>query len=395
MDKPIILRICHKFLKDHDGYDLEVQELVDGLKKDYDQYILFFCPKKNIADYIKKHGLVKKEIGFYHKKSDSILIPISYQKKYDNYLKDLFLIKNILSFHKKFKWAFSKVNPSIVHIHGTLLPQFFLAGLISKIQSRNVIVTHNIGKINQKIKRQKLHIVLLKSFFHNVFPLITTIVAVSNYSKSSFIFSKKVKVIHPFPAPREKIHSLSMKDIMRKNILKNAFTIKKKDFVYLYPARICDQKKQFELISSFLHVVKQFPCSKLIIVGRADKKYLEKIKKKIVGSGYWQKFCILESIAPERLSTIYSKSHSLVLPSQNEAFGRTIFEAVSHGLVIVANNHGGFSEVLKDSTRAIKINSNHIMSLTQAMIKARRTEPLTKDHRSLHQDYIKKIKELY
>ena len=155
VSKKTILRVCHKFLIDNDGYDLDIQDLCKSTNKFYTNYVITYIDC-SIKEYVKKNNLSKVDDYFYHKKLRTYIIPIEYRKKHGTYLKDLYLYKNIVRFNRNYKKTFKTLKPDILHIHGTLLIQFLYSAIISKKKCL-VISTHHIGLINNNYHKQNLH----------------------------------------------------------------------------------------------------------------------------------------------------------------------------------------------------------------------------------------------
>jgi len=388
MSKLKLLRICHKFLVDEDGYDLHVQDLVDSLKNEYDNYLIFFISKGELKNYIKKNKLIKKN-GFYYNKNLNVkIIPLIYIKKYGDYIRDLFYFKNIKSLNKQIYNNIKKINPDIVHIHGTLVPQFLTSVFIAGRFSKRVISTHHIGLINKNYENQKYSILFLKYFIHNLFPFICDkVICVSNYGKDSFLFKKNMIVINPIPRLRSYSKEKFM-NIIKNNLIKNKFKIKKKDKIYFYPARISKQKNQLNLVKAFEKMDKS---SKLILVGKIDRGYFLEITNLISKYKYKNNFCILNKLPQDKIMTIYNKIDYVVMPSFNEGFGRVPMEALQFNKPIMVSNAGGFKENIKE--RGVVVDPYDIKSIFDGLIKIKK---ITKLNSILNYNkYVNKINKIY
>ncbi len=386
MEKKRILRICHKLLRDNDGYDLDIQDLCLSLSDYYNNYIIFFITKKNIDEFIKVNKVINKNGLYYSKKIKSYILPVYYEKITGEPLSDFYKLKNILSFYKQYKDYFSKINPDIIHIHGTLIPQYLLSTFNKKIK----IITHHIGKIN--LNNQELRYKLIKWIMHNSIPWFTNkVICVSEYSRSSFLFKKNIEVVVPVPKEKNTLYK-NFNSLLNQNILKNKFNIKGK--IYFYPARFCEQKNQLKLVQGFEKFVEDGNIdSKLILVGNSfDTVYLDKILNIIKESKFIDNYCITDEISNQEIISIIDKINFLVMPSINEGLGRIVFEALQKKKPVIISREGGFSDLLVNNS-AIFINPRDIEDIQQGLKKVRFLK--VKDLNLNHDEYIKKIRGIY
>lgn len=115
--------------------------------------------------------------------------------------------------------------------------------------------------------------------------------------------------------------------------------------------RLLAHKDYPTLLLAFHEVVKESPKARLIILGEGeDRKKLEKMIKKL---GLEQNVSL-----PGAVTNIfpYLQSASLfVLPSQSEAFGNVIVEALACGIPVVSTDCGGPREILQDGKYGILV----------------------------------------
>ncbi|MBW2967316.1 hypothetical protein KY362_02405 [Candidatus Woesearchaeota archaeon] len=81
-----LLRVCHKYLVDEDGYDIGIQDLVKSLSKEYDTYVTTFLTKAGLAEYVKKNKLTKKNGHYYHTQTGAYVLPIFYTRRHGVYV---------------------------------------------------------------------------------------------------------------------------------------------------------------------------------------------------------------------------------------------------------------------------------------------------------------------
>jgi glycosyltransferase involved in cell wall biosynthesis len=108
-----------------------------------------------------------------------------------------------------------------------------------------------------------------------------------------------------------------------------------------YIGRI-EQAKGIEvLLKAFSEL--ENPNLKLLVAGSGNEQYLQYLQKKYNDT----RVQYLGHIEPE---VFYVDIDLLVVPSLwNEPFGRVVIEALSYGLIVVASNRGGISEIIEKS----------------------------------------------
>lgn len=392
MKKSKILRVCHKFLVDDDGYDLDVRDLCESTSKEYLNYVTLFLEKSKIGQYIKKNKLFRKDGLLYHTGTRSYVIPIEYKARHRNYLKDLHLTENAEMFKERFKETLEQVKPDIVHIHGTLAPQFLEAAKQGSKKSK-VFATHHIGLINQNYHNQSIRVLFSKYLTHNLMPAYCDkIICVSSHGKRSFLSKGKLAVINPVPKERP-YRKVATGTILRKNLLHNGFTLTKKDKMFLCPARFHEQKNQLRLVKAFLKAAEKDERLKLVMAGGiTDAHYFAKVKDKIERSAHKKRFCILPSLSNDELRSLMNEADCVITPSINEGFGRAAMEAVQAGIPVIASKDGGYSDFVKEGKNGRLVDPYSTRSITEAILGVPQS---VSGKRATHQGYIKGILSIY
>jgi len=127
------------------------------------------------------------------------------------------------------------------------------------------------------------------------------------------------------------------------------------EFNILCVGTIEPRKGQLLLIQSMPQILKEFPDTKLILVGRASfdyqKQYLMTLHSYIKKLNLQDKVAFLSDIAKDDLIQLYLSSTIFVLPTLAEMFGIVFLEAMAAGLPIISTNLPHIKEVL-DKDRA-------------------------------------------
>ena len=80
----------------------------------------------------------------------------------------------------------------------------------------------------------------------------------------------------------------------------------------------------------------------------------------------------------EALNEIYRMSDIYIIPSYFEGFPRTIWEAMSNGLPVIATKVGSIPFILEERETAILIDSKNVTQIKDAIIKLITNESLRK-----------------
>lgn len=135
-----------------------------------------------------------------------------------------------------------------------------------------------------------------------------------------------------------------------KSHLRSSLGINENDFVVGFCGRICKEKGIRELIDGFNLLNKEYPSSKLLLVGPYDtrdilsEEYKDKIETNpnIISTGQIEK---------SNLPLYYSIMDVFVFPSYREGFGMCVIEASAMKVpVLVSKSHGCVDSILEGKT---------------------------------------------
>lgn len=132
-----------------------------------------------------------------------------------------------------------------------------------------------------------------------------------------------------------------------KKEIRNSLGLSDKDFVYGFVGRISVDKGCGELLKAFKQLNKEYPSSKLLIVGPIendcgiDKALIEWAEKSpaVIFTG---------RVDNKDMNKYYSAFDVLVHPTYREGFGMVLQEAGALGVAIITTNIPGASEVMVD-----------------------------------------------
>ncbi len=68
------------------------------------------------------------------------------------------------------------------------------------------------------------------------------------------------------------------------------------------------------------------------------------------------------------IEKVYRKIDILIAPAEKEAFGRTLVEATSYGVPVIANKEGGHIEIIKDGKTGFLVSKNKINQYVESVL---------------------------
>lgn len=278
-----------------------------------------------------------------------------------------FNLESIREIRKKIK----HLKPDIVHVHGTR------AGSLGRIAAIGlkipVIYTEHLWTKNYKLSsRLANHIQMIAMWFLDMFTDLN--IAVSQAVKDFMVDSQisrpaKIKVIYNGIEPQKQ----KAKPFSRKEMTLGAV------------GTLNHQKGIQYLIQALPAVLKEFPQTKLIIVGEGEyKSHLENLVKKMK-LGKFISFSGFVKDIEEKMAEfdIY------VQPSLSESFGLAIVQAMSLGLPVVATNTGGIPEVVTTGKSGILVEVANPKALAGGILELLRDKKRAKEMGELGREEAK------
>lgn len=155
------------------------------------------------------------------------------------------------------------------------------------------------------------------------------------YRKSEISMNKVVQI--PYSVDINKFYPPESE---RKKILRRKFNIEENDVVVIFVGGINVRKGVHLLVNSFIDIHKNFPNSKLLIVGptyKYNQQYILDIKNKIRINSLEDKIILTEDNV-SNVEEYMQCSDIFVLPSRQEGFPISIIEAMSCGLAVIGSD---------------------------------------------------------
>ncbi len=134
----------------------------------------------------------------------------------------------------------------------------------------------------------------------------------------------------------------------------------------LYIGRIHPLKNIDEIIHALSLIKKKYTDIKLIIVGSIDSKlYFEELKSLINYLDCKNNVEFLGPIPHNHIFEIYKKSKIFVLMGENEGIPRSILEAMSCGIPVIAASNSGIPDVIINRVNGILVENNNPKILSE------------------------------
>ena len=157
---------------------------------------------------------------------------------------------------------------------------------------------------------------------------------------------------------------------LKENRLKKPDLIRDDWKIILVVARISKWKRHDLVLSAFELIAKSNPEVHLVCVGGKDASeprwwtYLEQMTKHSRFSDRIHWMGQVDDVRPW-----YRKAHVLVLPSENEPFGRVLVEALACGIPVVATSGGGIPEIVRNGIDGILVSDGKSDDIADGILK--------------------------
>jgi glycosyltransferase involved in cell wall biosynthesis len=125
---------------------------------------------------------------------------------------------------------------------------------------------------------------------------------------------------------------------------RNQLHLAEGDFVLLYPALFLEAKGH----RNFFNALKQFPAGihpKIKILLAGDGPLEHEIEKLVAGEPFSNQVQFLGFV--EKINDLFLVADAVILPSDNEAFGYVLLEAMYYGKPIFATAVGGIQDIVE------------------------------------------------
>ncbi len=135
----------------------------------------------------------------------------------------------------------------------------------------------------------------------------------------------------------------------------------------LFVGRLASNKGLLALAEAFVPLSRQDPQATLVVVGE-DGGMAAALEDRARELGITSRLRRVGHVADERLlAAAYREARALVLPSDYEAFGLVLLEALAQGTPVVASRVGGIPEVIEDGRTGLLVPPHAPGALAEAI----------------------------
>ena len=172
------------------------------------------------------------------------------------------------------------------------------------------------------------------------------------------ILNKKI-VYNPFVPP-----SLPINREIERSIIVNKYKLPKECFLMGCVGRVVDCKNIDFVIENLHNIFNNLNKNiYLIIVGTGETEYIDSLKELAKKTGVNNRLIFTGFV--NNPSSAIASLDLLVAPSNVDAFGRTIVEAMLHKTLVLAANYGGHREIVVDKINGFLYEPNIIGDFTK------------------------------
>ena len=282
--------------------------------------VLYTSKKKNYEEEIIVDD--KRKIHIYYLKAKKFLKNIFFDKRnLNNIIKDYDIVQ-VAEYDQIGNIKIKKMAKKMIIYHGPYSSKFTKGYNLKCKVSDFIYLFHKDYKNTPCIAKSKLaEEFLRKKGFKNV----TTIGVGLDNARFNEKVNKNQKVIE----------------------LENAKKDEKLRYL-LYIGKIERRRNTLFLINLLNEINKTKNNVKLILIGKGESKYIEKVKNEIEKYNLDDKIIYIEKMKQEELSNIYKISDIFLLPTEYEIFGMVLLEAMYFGLPVITTYNGGSSTIIEN-----------------------------------------------
>jgi glycosyltransferase involved in cell wall biosynthesis len=152
--------------------------------------------------------------------------------------------------------------------------------------------------------------------------------------------------------------------------------------VILTVARVSKWKRHDLVLSAFEELAAAYPKTHLVFLGAKDKRepdWWEYLSIKTMESQFSERIHWVGQV--EDVRPWYRAACMMVLPSENEPFGRVIVEAMASGVPVIAARSGGVPEIVNHGQEGLLVTPGKVEELTGSMVRLL-TDEVLREHLS-------------
>ncbi len=340
-----------------------IYELSRRLTKEFDVSVLApHYPKAKTYEVME--GLKVYRFRYFLERYEKLacsggILPLLKKCRLYYFLVPFFLLGEFLALMKLTK----KLKPNIIHAHW-IIPQGFIAALNKKINKIDYILTTHGGDI---FGLQGKILTTIKNF---TLKKASRITVVSNAIKKEILTKLNSKLdISVIPMG---VDSVLFNPSKRDNSIKENYHINGP--FLLFVGRLTEKKGVKYLIEAMPKIIKNFPKTKLIIIGNGELE--QKLKELTNRLNLEENIFFIGAIQNKELPKYYATADIFIGPSiisrggDTEGFGLTFVEAGMSGCWLIGSDIGGISDIIEDGKNGFLTKEKNSEDISNKIIKS-------------------------
>lgn len=254
---------------------------------------------------------------------------------------------------RKVHTALAKIQPDIVHGHGTEheYPYIAVTSGFPCVVTVHCILSDIMDQAGIGLFNRMRVFYLLEKY---VLSRAKFIVGTTEYMKSS-VKSYKAK-FYPIENSVDPLFFSASK--------RSA-----KEKAFLFVGRISAEKGIETLLDALARLKEKGISLSINILGVAsDKAYFGSIQRKIHAAGLKDNIIFKGRVSQEEVATYMAGSMALILPSRYDAFGLVLAEAMATGTPVIATRVGGIPYIVEDGKTGFLVEPGDVDALAEKML---------------------------
>ena len=328
-----MINVCYPFVGDSiGGSHISAVTLIKSIQEtrpDLQPCVLVFCADKQFTAFLSKNNIPFKDIGLKLSKFSKIGIVLDICR----------------SFFKLIKYL-KKAKIDIVHTNDLRINLIFLVA--SKF-TRVKHLWHQRTSMPRSILGQRIFLLSDK--------LVTVSDFVSSQIRASAPKGKVCRVYNP-------INSYTAS---REELAKRVSSFKQKSSVIAFIANVTAQKKAEVFVDMAKIAVSERSCNfEFVMIGRASESFRREIQMFKNQGELDGSFKILGF--RDDIDQCLTEVDFLIVPAENDGFGRTLVESMRAGVIVIAYDSGGHTEIVEHNSNGILVKNLHARNFMDSLL---------------------------
>lgn len=234
------------------------------------------------------------------------------------------------------------IKADIIHAYGFYITTSLVAMMAAKHRSIPFLLTANDATVS-------LYGSTAKRACSNIYNHIIGKLLILNSARVIAVSRTNAEDLVKLGVTEQKITVVPNGIKMERFLDGTSVSIEQNGPIVLYVGRISEDKGIQCLIRAAPSVLKDFPHTRFLIVGE-DYGCLGKFRALVNNLGMEKSVIFTGRLTDKRLVSVYRSADVFVLPSELEAFGIVVIEAMASGVPVIVSNCGGMKDIVKDGT---------------------------------------------